>query len=217
MWGEPEYRGGGTITAVTPTTVDWAAAPDSEEAGSPNVVGAIALARAAKILEQIGLPAIAGHEAALTRYALTRLKEVPDLVVYGETEPSYTADRSGVIPFTVGTAPSQLVAAILGFEWGIGVRSGCFCAQPYVMSLLGIGRQAQHRMRYNLLHKRRDLAAGMVRVSFGLYNTRQEIDVLIQALTAIAAGQYGDYTVDKATGHYTPTGSVPDISAYFKI
>jgi cysteine desulfurase / selenocysteine lyase len=215
--GEPEYRGGGTINLVTPTAVDWAVAPDSDEAGSPNVVGAVALARALKTLERIGMNTVAGHEAALTRYALTKLNEMPGGAVYGEAEPSYTSDRSGVIPFTVGDIPPHLVAAILGFEWGIGVRSGCFCAQPYVMSLLELDRQAQHRIRYNSLYKRRDLLPGLVRISFGLYNTQQEVDVLIQALTAISEGKHGEYTVDRATGFYTPADNTEDFSAYLKI
>jgi len=217
MRGEPEYKGGGTIMVVTPKTVDWAFPPDSDEAGSPNVVGAVALARAIRTLEQIGMGTIAGHEAALTRYALAKLKGVPRLAIYGEAEPSYATDRSGVIPFTVANMPPHLVAAILGFEWGIGVRSGCFCAQPYVMSLLGAGRQAQHRIRYNLLHRRRDLAPGLVRVSFGLYNTQREIDALMTALKAIARGEYGAYAVDKTTGFYSPTDTVENFSSYFKI
>lgn len=211
--GEPEYRGGGTIQLVTPEIVDWAAPPESDEAGSPNVIGAIAFARAIRTLEQIGMDTIAGYEATLTRYALKKLQKVPGVEIYGPT--SLAANRSGVIPFTVGALPSNLVAAILGFEWGIGVRSGCFCAQPYVMSLLGIDHQTQHRIRYNLLHKRRDLLPGMVRISFGLYNTPEEIDVLIQALTAISQGQYGEYTVDKTTGFFTPTDAIENLSTYF--
>jgi selenocysteine lyase/cysteine desulfurase len=170
------------------------------------------------MLEQIGMGAVAGHEAALTRYALMKLKEVPGVAIYGETEPSYTTNRSSVIPFTVRDIPPHLVAAILGFEYGIGVRSGCFCAQPYVMSLLKINRQGQHRIRYDLLHKRRDLVPGMVRVSFGLYNTREEIDALIEALTAISQGTHGEYTVDRATGFYTPANNnAENFSAHFEI
>jgi len=217
MRGEPEYRGGGTITVVTPKTVDWAFPPDSDEAGSPNVVGAVALARAIKTLEQIGMDTIARHEAALTRYALTKLKGVPDLTVYGASEPNYTTDRSGVIPFAIKNIPSHLVAAILGFEWGIGVRSGCFCAQPYVMSLLGADRHTQHHVRYNLLHRRHDLVPGLVRISLGLYNTREEIDTVMTALKAIARGEHGAYDVDQTTGLYTPTGTIENFSPYFKI
>jgi len=217
MHGEPEYRGGGTIDFVTTTTVDWTAPPDSDEAGSPNVVGAIAMAKAARLLQTIGLDRIAEHEADLTAYALERLKTVPGLTLYGNTDPTHTTARSGVIPFTMLDTPPHLVAAVLGYEWGIGVRSGCFCAHPYVMSLLGIDRQAQQRIRDNLSHGRRDLVPGMVRVSFGLYNTRAEVDILIEALTAIAHAHYGDYTLDEATGSYTPKGVSESFSDYFKI
>ena len=92
-----------------------------------------------------------------------------------------------------------------------------FCAHPYVMSLLGIEKRGQQRLRYNLLHRRRDTMLGMVRVSFGLYNTREEIDRLIEAINAIACGEYGKYRVDFATGFYAPAGVAEDLSRYFKI
>lgn len=217
MRGEPEYRGGGTVDLVTAKHVDWALPPDSEEAGSPNVVGAIAMARAIKTLEHIGLDNIARHESGLTAYALGRLREVPGLTIYGDRNIKHATHRSGVIPFTIQDIPSHLVSAILGHEWGIGVRSGCFCAHPYVMSLLGIDRQGQNRIRYNMLHRRRDLSPGLVRVSFGLYNTIQEVDVLIEALRTIARGEYGEYSVDQTTGFYAPVGEYEDFSTYFKI
>jgi cysteine desulfurase / selenocysteine lyase len=217
MHGQPEYRGGGTVNFVTPTLVDWALPPDSDEAGSPNVAGAIAMARAARLLQAMGLEAVARHEANLVAYALKRLTEVSGLTLYGDTSPSRAATRSGVIPFTVQNTPPHLVSAILGYEWGIGVRSGCFCAHPYVMSLLGIDKRGQQHIRYRLLHHRRDTVPGMVRVSFGLYNTHEEIDRLIEALKAIASGQYDKYVVDPATGLYTPVDVAEDFSRYFKI
>lgn len=215
--GQPEYRGGGTVAFVTPKLVDWALPPDSEEAGSPNVVGAVAMARAAKSLQAIGWDIIAQHETSLTSYALTKLQKVPGLTVYGDSNPGRAHHRSGVIPFTLQNVPSHLVAASLGFEWGIGVRSGCFCAHPYVMSLLGIDNRGQQRIRYNLLHRRRDLVPGMVRLSFGLYNTTAEIDVLIEALTAIAKGQHANYVVDSRTGQYTPVDMKETFSNYFAL
>jgi cysteine desulfurase / selenocysteine lyase len=217
MRGEPEYRGGGTVSIVTDRTVDWATPPECDEAGSPNVVGAVALARAMRTLEHIGLPAIARHETKLTKYALRRLQQVKGVRIYGSTDPAEVTGRSGVIPFTVGNMPAHLIAAILGAEWGIGVRSGCFCAQPYVMSLLGIDRMGSHHIRYVALHRRRDLLPGMVRISFGLYNTMEEIDGLIMALQAICRGQHGRYTVDKDTGFYTPVEATGDFAPYFKI
>jgi cysteine desulfurase / selenocysteine lyase len=215
--GEPEYRGGGTVNFVTPKLVDWAQAPDSDEAGSPNVVGAIAMARAVRTLEQLGLENIATHEANLTSYALRKFGAVSGLTVIGDFRPDTAATRSGVIPFTFRDVPAHLVAAILGYEWGIGVRSGCFCAHPYVMSLLGIDKRGQQRIRYNLLHRRRDAVPGMVRVSFGLYNTREEIDVLVEALKAIAKGEHRNYTVDRTTGFYMPADTTENFSSYFKI
>lgn len=217
LGGAPEYRGGGTVNFVTPKLVDWAMPPDSDEAGSPNVVGAVAMARAAKLLESVSFDTIAEHEANLTRYALKKLKRIPSLVLYGDPLPARAAARSGVIPFTLKNKPPHLVSAILGYEWGIGVRSGCFCAHPYVMDLLGIGRQGQQRMRYNLLHRNRRAIPGMVRVSFGLYNTHQEIDRLIEALQAITRGDHGTYNVNVATGFYSPADIADGSSAYFKI
>ncbi len=213
--GAPEYTGGGTISVVTEKTVDWARTPDIDEAGSPNVVGAVALARAIQTIHRIGLETISTHETGLTVYALQKLKRVAGLKLYGDPNPAAAAHRSGVIPFNLDGIPPHLVAAVLGHEWGIGVRSGCFCAQPYVMSLLGLSPKAQQLARYNILHQRRDLAPGMVRASFGLYNTREEVDVLVGALAAISQKQYGDYNLDAKTGQYTPAGYEQDFSEYF--
>lgn len=212
--GTPEYVGGGTIASVTTKTVDWALPPDSEEAGSPNVVGAVALAKAIKTLQHIGMERIASHEAQLTAHALRGLASVPGLTIYGDPDPQSAASRSSVIPFTLEGIPAQLVAACLGFEWGIGVRSGCFCAQPYVISLLGLD---PYRVRSSILHHRRDTISGLVRVSFGLYNTPAEIDTLVQALTAIAQHRHADYTVDASTGSYSPSGLQEDFSDRFAL
>ncbi len=215
--GEPEYQGGGTISFVTSNSVDWALPPDSDEAGSPNVVGAIAFARAAQTLQSIGLPAIAAHEAQLTRTLLGGLHRIPDIKLYGDTSPARAAQRSGVVPFSIADMPAQLVAAVLGYEWGIGVRSGCFCAQPFVLSLLGASRTKQHHIRYHILHRRRDRVPGLVRVSFGMYNTEAEIQVLVQALRAIAAGQHATYIVDPDTGVYTPEDYQDHFTDYFSL
>lgn len=203
--GTPEYTGGGTISLVTQSTVDWAMPPDSEEAGSPNVIGAVALARAMQTLQEIGMDTVIQHETALTKYALKCLRGIPKLTFYDNNRPHSPTSHSGIIPFTVKGVPSNMVAAILGFEWGIGVRSGCFCAHPYVMSLLGLNRSGEHLIRHAVLHKRRDLAPGLVRISFGIYNTREEIDRLCTALLAISRGEHGDYDLDSATGSYTPS------------
>jgi len=211
-FGTPEYVGGGTITSVTTKYVDWALAPESEEAGSPNVIGAVALAVAIKTLQAIGFERIAAHEAALTTHALLSLQALPGIQLYGDKNPQNSASRSGVIPFTLRDMPAHLVSACLGFEWGIGVRSGCFCAQPYVMSLLGLNPNIT---RNHILHNRRDMVGGLVRVSFGLYNTMDEIDTLVHALAEITEGRRETYAVNRRTGSYAPADLKETFTGYF--
>jgi selenocysteine lyase/cysteine desulfurase len=99
LCGDPEYCGGGTVQAVTTEHVDWADPPDREEAGTPNAVGAVAMAAAAKALMEIGMDKIAAHEERLVRYALTQLRKIKGVRLYGETDPEKAHERVGVIPF----------------------------------------------------------------------------------------------------------------------
>jgi hypothetical protein len=73
------------------------------------------------------------------------------------------------------------------------------------------------RVRYYILHKRRDLAPGMVRMSLGLYNKTEDIDALVTALQVIARKQYGTYDLDRATGFYTPKDQIEDFSHIFAL
>ena len=110
--------GGGTVDIVTLDNVQWAGLPDREEAGSPNVVGAVALAKAIRCLQRMGIEALAEHEAQLTAYLLQRLLRVPGVRVFGNTDPARAAERVGVIPFVVDGLSHHLVAAILSAEGG---------------------------------------------------------------------------------------------------
>ena len=215
--GDPDLRGGGTVELVTADTVVWSAPPDRDEAGSPNVVGAVALAAAIQQLQAIGMEAVAAHEAELTARALRGLARLDAVDVLGSQDPQRASERLGVIPFNVTGLSHFLVAAILGHEFGIGVRNGCFCAHPYMLHLL---REEAHADEYRaemLAHDRRRMP-GLVRASFGLYNTLDEVDVFLEALTKIARGEYrGRYRQDKASGDYTPDGWQPDFEKYFSL
>lgn len=204
--GTPALRGGGTIDIVTLDEVHWAEPPERDEAGSPNVVGAIALAASIDTLSSVGMEAIARHEAELTAYTLQRLKEVPGVRIYGPNDPECVDHRLGVISFQMDGVPHGKVAAILGFEGGIGVRNGCFCAHPYVLRLLEVEDRAYRNYRSRVLKGDRSQLPGLVRISFGCYNIRQEVDALIEMLRRIADDDYiGNYVVDAKTGDYLPT------------
>ena len=207
--GAPEYRGGGTVDVVTPDEVQWAGLPDREEAGTPNVVGAIAMAAAARVLMISGLEAIERHEASLVSYALERLRSVPRIRIYGETNPSGLGDRVGVIPFNLDDVPHALVAAILGYEGGIGVRNGCFCAQPYVAHLLGVSGRETARFAQKSLEGDRSQRPGMVRVSLAAYNRSEDLDALVHTLVRISEGRYhGAYRQVPESGDYVLATSI---------
>lgn len=202
--GAPEYQGGGTVDIVTPTEVRWAGLPDREEAGTPNVVGAIAMATAAAALMACDRDALERREASLTGYALDRLQSVPGITIYGASD---SADRVGVIPFNLGTLPHALVAAILGHEGGIGVRSGCFCAQSYVAHLLGHAESAGGQWPRAWLGDRSSPRPGMVRISLGAYNTSADVDALVEMLNRIVRSDYAlRYQYEPETGDYRPAG-----------
>ncbi|MCB8982841.1 MAG: aminotransferase class V-fold PLP-dependent enzyme [Ardenticatenaceae bacterium] len=218
LQGTPDYVGGGTVDVVTLDEVHWAGTPDRDEAGSPNVVGAVTMAAAAQILMDVGMEAIAAHEEELIAYALERLQTVPGLKIYGETDPSRASEKVGVIPFNLEGISHFKLAAILGYEGGIGVRSGCFCAHPYVVHLLQLDEDTAATWRDQLLSGDKSHMPGMVRASFGCYNNTDDVDRLVEMLARVARGDYqGDYVLDPASGEYTPANFVESLADYFRL
>ncbi len=218
LQGAPEHQGGGTVEIVTSTDVHWAGLPDREEAGSPNVVGAVAMAVAAETLMNAGMDGVTRHEVSLTAHALEQLQSVPGIEIYGRSDPRLGDERVGVIAFNVGSLPHALVAAILGYEAGIGVRSGCFCAQSYVAHLLGLAEGEQARWHRELLAGDRSRRPGMVRMSLGIYNTFEDVDALVAMLQRIVRNDYrGRYEQVPESGDYMPAGHEDTISSHFSL
>ena len=110
----------------------------------------------------------------------------------------------GVIPFTVAGWDHRLVVAVLGHEHGIGLRSGCFCAQPYVHHLLGLGRDDV--ARWVAAARRDDLrhTPGLVRLSLAAYNTRHDIDRVVDALQLVVHHEVQGTYHAQADGSYLP-------------
>ena len=216
--GTPDMVGGGVVEVVTLDDVTWASPPDRDEAGSPNHVGAIAMAAAEATLMKIGMANVAAHEAELTTHALQRLPEVDRIEIYGDANPANAAQRLGVIPFSLKHINHFKVAAILGHEFGIGVRNGCFCAHPLILHLLKVDRETAERVRTEMINNNRTNLPGLIRMSFGLYNTTGDVDRFIEALKAVSAGKYqGDYVQDPASGEYHPKGWQPKFESFYRL
>lgn len=216
--GDPETVGGGMVDMVTLEEAYWTDLPEKEEAGTPDTVGVVALAKAIHMLQSLGWDAIIGHEAELTAYALKQLKQMPAVTLYGDTDPANAAERLGIISFNVGNLSHALVAAILNYEGGTGVRSGCLCAQQYVKSILHVSDKDCKAVVQQILARDRSSTFGAVRVSFGLYNTKSEIDRLIEMLHKIASGDYSkDYVLNKEKGEYMPRDFPLDFGDYYRL
>ena len=153
---EPFLYGGDMIETVTVEKATWNELPWKYEAGTPNIAGAIGLGAAVDYLNRLGMEKIIAHERELVIYALESLSDFPWIDIYGPKD----GERVGVISFNIRGVHPHDVAGILDEE-GIAVRSGHHCAQP-LMRRLGI--------------------ENAVRVSFYLYNTKEEIDKLTEVL-----------------------------------
>ena len=155
--------------------------------GEENAAGIAALGKALVLLHRVGLDLISAEEHALTAKALEGLSSIEGLKLFGVQDPDDPrfAQKIGVIVFGVkGVAPSR-VAKTLAAQCGIGVRSGCHCAHIIVKRILHISPSLEkfQRVIQTLFPKLR--LPGLVRVSFGIQNTPEEIDALIHALEHI--------------------------------
>jgi len=190
--GEPMLVGGGSACLVTTEGIAWASGADLEEAGSPNVIGVVAMAAALEELMRYGMERVAGHERELTRYAVRRLQTVPGLISYGPSWQRFLnskEDRLGVFTFNLEGHSYTEVAAVLAHECGVGVRTGCFCAHQYVAQLLGISEDDSKEARERMVTGLPVELPGMVRASLGLPTSRADIDRLVEGLQAIACNE----------------------------
>ncbi len=215
---EPEEVGGGMVDQVhvsryTVTDVF----PDREEAGTPNIPGAIGLATAIDVLDRIGMDIIFDEEINLINSALTKIKQLAGVVIYGETD-CKICPRAASISFNVRGMDHGLVAAILNDYHNIAVRNECFCAHPYVKEMiieeLEYSREEIESIDIDANFK---VKAGMVRASFGIYSTEKDVEALIYALKDIVARKT-EYSLLYQLGNdgiYRHKSFTPDTSKVF--
>ena len=181
----PLLHGGGAVKLVTLDDVIWADTPERHEAGSPNVVGAVALGAACRALGALGMEAVAEHERTLAdrlRRGLATVRELEQLAIWHGDE----VDRVGVASFALRGYRHPLLAAILSAEHAIGVRHGCFCAHPLIVRLLGIPDREVRRLGAEMRAGATPPLPGAVRASLGLGTTEADVDRLTGALDDIA-------------------------------
>jgi cysteine desulfurase/selenocysteine lyase len=209
--GAPEVMGGGAISIVTWDDTVWADLPDREEAGSPNVIGAVALGVAIETLLELGFDAMLDHEVELGRMLIDGLGEIPGVTVLGGIEPDSSSARLALASFLVDGLHHGLVAAALSHEWGIAVRHGCFCANPYVFHLLHMSKDEVVAVEGEVTAGRRKALPGAVRASLAPYNTTAEIDRFLDAVRQVARGRIKASYEQAADGTYAPSGGWPRI------
>jgi selenocysteine lyase/cysteine desulfurase len=203
LGGGPFLRGGGAVKLVTVDDVVWAELPDRQEAGSPNVVGAVALCAACAALAAYGMDRVAADEEALTAFARTRLARVPGFEHY--TLWGAAAPRVGLFTFNLAGYEHERLAAILSAEHGIGVRHGCFCAHPLMIELLRIERAEADGLIEATRRGEHPRLPGAARISFGLASTRDDVERVARALEAIVAeGPHWRYRLDPLTDEWEP-------------
>jgi selenocysteine lyase/cysteine desulfurase len=184
--------GGGAVRSVAvadgETDTTWLPAPQRHEGGTPNLLGAVALAAACRALDPVIDSAVPAHERELASRLRVGLSDVPGVRLLECFDDA--PDQVAVVSFEVETLPAGLVAAALSAEHGIGVRDGRFCAHPLLDRLTG-GRDA-------------------VRASLGLASTADDVERLIAAVAQLVARGPG-WTYAQRDGRWVPTPDPRDL------
>lgn len=157
----PFLTGGEMIDYVSEQEATFAPLPQKFEAGTPNVSGAIGLMEGIKYIEKVGYETIIGIEEELTAYALKKMQEIPEIIIYGE--PNSSNNRCGVISFNVDGVHSHDTSTILDAD-GIAVRAGHHCAWP-LMKYMNVNSAC--------------------RISLYFYNSQEEIDSFISSIKKV--------------------------------
>lgn len=170
----PDTKGGGTVEYVIDNNQLWLNTPEKNEAGTPNLFGAVAIMEAMKEIENIGFERIEKNEKELLQYLINGLKELNRVKLYADND--CIDDRLGILVFTIDGMKYYEVGEKLSEIKAIGVRQGGFCSHPYTRRVLGIpNNQLQEYINKNGI-------PGLVRLSLGIYNSKKEANIFLETV-----------------------------------
>ncbi|OOM76641.1 cysteine desulfurase SufS [Clostridium puniceum] len=180
---DPDYFGGGTVDLVLDNEVTYLPPPEKNEAGTQNFLGIMALINSLTVINTIGYDYIEKQEHILLTHTINGLKSIPKIINYGDTKD--ISDRLGITTFNVENMYHHDVAQILANKKGISVRHGWFCAHPYCRRLMNATEAEAKEFLKNPEKK----MLGMVRISFALYNSIDEVNIFLNVIEDICIGK----------------------------
>ena len=180
--------------------------------GEENAAGIAALGKALILLQRMGLDHIMEEEQALTRHALLGLSQIHGIKIYGIKDPDSGrfSRKGGVVPFELKGMIATRIAKELAMQGGIGVRAGCHCAHLIIKHLLRFTPVLERIQRTIVILFPMLVLPGLLRVSFGIENTREDIDTLLSVLQNIASKRKKNSktTVKQQMKEFTETASI---------
>ncbi|MFN6516967.1 MAG: aminotransferase class V-fold PLP-dependent enzyme [Nostoc sp. CreGUA01] len=199
----PYQIGGGNLPYITRNLeIKRFYTERAHDPGTPNAMGAIAIAKAIQIIEELGRSRIAEYEHSLVEFTFTRLQNIPGVKVHIPGD-----NLAHVIPFDIDGFDGRLVAEILAQEYGIGVRAGAFCTYEYIRKLKNISDEQDLEIAKEVEKGITRNIPSIIRASFAVYNTLEDCDRLIDAIAQIAKNGFDYYlpyyTQDEITGVWT--------------
>ena len=199
----PQFYGGGMVKTVYDERVVYTGPPDLYEAGSPNYPGVVGMLKAMEILKRIGFDYVVAHEQRLMNRALVELKKIEKVILYGDN--AHIADRVGILVFNLDGIENGEVANRLAGHSAIAVRHAAFCAHTYVRRLTGEPEPKQTNNPSNACFP----PGGMIRVSFGIYNSDEEVDAFLKTIRELLEeGHPMAFSTDRGDASLAGTGLV---------
>lgn len=209
--GMPLLKGGGAVRLVTLDDVAWGSSPGRYEAGTPNVVGAVALGAACAALAGVGLERIAAAETTLARRLWSRLDALAGVSLLRLWTDA--TDRVGIATFILAGVDSHELGRRLADDWAIAVRAGSFCAHPLIAHLLAVDPGHSQGLLAAVNRGEQISIPGAVRASIGLGTTEADVVSLVTALAHISAEAQGVEDVTAAVSSLSTAWQAHDPAA----